>query len=48
MHNQQDDYLAKDVDYFGWLSLMSTLEEHLVENSGSTKLWVMDPSLFYG
>jgi hypothetical protein len=34
------------VDYFGWLSLMSTLEEILVANSGSTKVWVMDPSLF--
>jgi hypothetical protein len=34
------------VDYLGWLSLMSTLEESLVANSGSTKVWVMDPSLF--
>jgi hypothetical protein len=25
---------------------MSTLEESLVANSGSTKVWVMDPSLF--
>ena len=25
---------------------MSTLEEILVANSGSTKVWVMDPSLF--
>jgi hypothetical protein len=25
---------------------MSTLEESLVENYGSTKVWVMDPSLF--
>jgi hypothetical protein len=30
----------------GWLSLMSTLEESLVANSGSTKVWVMDPSFF--
>jgi hypothetical protein len=30
----------------GWLSLMSTLEESLVANSGSTKVWVMDSSLF--
>jgi hypothetical protein len=36
------------VDYLGWLSLMSTLEESLVENFGSTKVWVMDPSLFDG
>jgi hypothetical protein len=34
------------VDYLGWLSLMSTLEEILVANYGSTKVWVMDPSLF--
>ena len=34
------------VDNLGWLSLMSTLEESLVENYGSTKVWVMDPSLF--
>jgi hypothetical protein len=34
------------VDYLGWLSLMSTLEESSVANSGSTKVWVMDPSLF--
>jgi hypothetical protein len=34
------------VDYLGWLSLMSTLEESPVANSGSTKVWVMDPSLF--
>jgi hypothetical protein len=25
---------------------MSTLEESLVVNFGSTKVWVMDPSLF--
>jgi hypothetical protein len=25
----------------------TTLEESLVENFGSTKVWVMDPSLFY-
>jgi hypothetical protein len=36
------------VDYLGWFSLMSTLEESLVENFGSTKVWVMDPSLFDG
>jgi hypothetical protein len=36
--------IIKLVDYLGWLSLMSTLEEK-VEN-GSTKVWVMDPSLF--
>jgi hypothetical protein len=36
-----------DVDYLGWFSLMSTLEESLVENSGSKKVWVMDPILFY-
>jgi hypothetical protein len=36
------------VDYLGWLSMISTLEEGLVENSGSTKVWVMDPSLFDG
>jgi hypothetical protein len=29
-----------DVDYLGWFSLMSTLEESLVANSGSTKVWV--------
>jgi hypothetical protein len=34
------------VDYLGWLSLMSTLEESLVVNSGSTKVWVMDPICF--
>jgi hypothetical protein len=34
------------VDYLGWLSLMLTLEESTVANSGSTKVWVMDPSLF--
>jgi hypothetical protein len=34
------------VDYLGWLSLMSTLEESLVVNFGSIKVWVMDPSLF--
>jgi hypothetical protein len=34
------------VDYLGWFSLMSTLEEILVVNSGSTNVWVMDPSLF--
>jgi hypothetical protein len=34
------------VDYLGWFSLMSTLEESLVVNYGSTKVWVMDPSLF--
>jgi len=34
------------VDYFGWLSLMSTLEESLVANFDRTKVWVMDPSLF--
>jgi hypothetical protein len=34
------------VDYLGWLSLMSTLEESPVANSGSTKVWVMDPSFF--
>ena len=33
------------VDYLGWLSLMSTLEESSVENSGNTKVWVMDPRL---
>ena len=31
---------------FNPLSLMSTLEEILVANSGSTKVWVMGPSLF--
>jgi hypothetical protein len=36
------------VYYLGWLSLMSTLEESLVANSDSTKVWVMDPSLFDG
>jgi hypothetical protein len=34
------------VNYLGWLSFMSTLEEISVANSGSTKVWVMDPSLF--
>jgi hypothetical protein len=34
------------VDYLGWLSFMSTLEESPVANSGSTKVWVMDPILF--
>jgi hypothetical protein len=38
----------KCVDYLGWFSLMSTLEESLVANSGSTMVWVMDPSLFDG
>jgi hypothetical protein len=33
-------------DYLGWFSLMSTLEGSPVANSGSTKVWVMDPSLF--
>jgi hypothetical protein len=36
------------VDYLGWLSLMSTLEESPVASSDSTKVWVMDPSLFDG
>jgi hypothetical protein len=31
----------------GWLLLMSTLEESLVANSDSTKVWVMDPRLFH-
>jgi hypothetical protein len=35
-------------DYLGWFSLMSTLEESSVANFGSTKVWVMDPSLFDG
>jgi hypothetical protein len=26
--------------------MMSTIEESLVANSGSIKVWVMDPSLF--
>jgi hypothetical protein len=26
---------------------MSTLEESLVANSGSTKVWVMDPRFFF-
>jgi hypothetical protein len=39
-------FFSMNVDYLGWLSLMSTLEESLVANSGSTKVWVMDPSLF--
>jgi hypothetical protein len=34
------------VDYLGWLSLMSTLEESPIANFGSTKVWVMDPILF--
>jgi hypothetical protein len=34
------------VDYLGWFSLMSTLEESLIANSGSTKVWVIEPSLF--
>jgi hypothetical protein len=34
------------VDYLGWLALMSTLEEILVANSSSKKVWVMDPSFF--
>jgi hypothetical protein len=38
--------LVAFVDYLGWFSLMSTLEEIMVVNSGSTKVWVMDPSLF--
>jgi hypothetical protein len=37
---------VKFVDYLGWLSLMSTLEETSVANYGSTKVWVMDPSFF--
>jgi hypothetical protein len=36
------------VDYFGWFSLMSTLEESLVVNFGRKNVWVMDPSLFDG
>ena len=36
------------VDYLGWFSLMSTLEESLVENYGSKNVWIMDPSFFYG
>jgi hypothetical protein len=39
-------YFMGSVDYLGWFSLISTLEESLVANSGSTKVWVMDPSLF--
>ena len=34
------------VDYLGWLSLMSTLEESMVANSGSINVWVIDLSLF--
>ena len=36
------------VDYLGSLSLMSTLEESPIANSGSTNFWVMDPGLFDG
>jgi hypothetical protein len=32
----------------GYYLLMSTLEESLIANFGSTKVWVMDPSLFDG
>jgi hypothetical protein len=41
-------HLSPGVHYLGWLSFMSTLEEILVANSGSTKVWVMDPSLLDG
>jgi hypothetical protein len=34
------------VDYLGRLSLMSNLEEIMVVNFVSIKVWVMDPSLF--
>jgi hypothetical protein len=34
------------VDYLGWFSLMSIFEESSVVNSSSTKIWVMDPSMF--
>ena len=34
------------VDYLGWLSMMSTLEESPVVNFGRTMVWVMEPSLF--
>jgi hypothetical protein len=40
-------YLVPSVDYLGWFSLMSTLEESPVENFSSTKVWVMEPSFFY-
>jgi hypothetical protein len=39
-------FVVVDVDYLGWLSLISTLEESTIENFGSTKVWVMEPSLF--
>jgi hypothetical protein len=35
------------VDYLCWFSLISTLEESLVANFGSKKVWVVDPSLFH-
>jgi hypothetical protein len=38
--------LGVTVNYLGWLSLMSTLEESPIENFGSTKVCVIDPSLF--
>jgi len=42
----ENQKLEEVLDYLGWLSLMSTLEESLVANSGSTKVWVTEPSLF--
>ena len=36
---------GETVDYLGCFSLMSTLAKILVVNFGSTKVWVMDPSL---
>jgi hypothetical protein len=36
------------VDYLGWLSMMSTLEESSVANSSRKMVWVMEQSLFDG
>jgi hypothetical protein len=46
--NNQGREVGDDVDYLSWLSLMSTLQESLVDNSSSTKVWEMDPNLFDG
>ena len=42
-----DNSRVVNVYYLGWFSLISTLEESSVANSGSTKVWVMDPILFF-
>jgi hypothetical protein len=43
------DYLLSLISTIGewYCSLMSTLGESPVANSGSTKVWVIEPNLFH-